>query len=183
MTMKLNIGCGTDIKTGWINHDLVQLEGVDVTHDLTQFSWPWKNEQFEEIIMKDVLEHLPDTIKTMEELYRITKPGAKLLIAVPYWNSYEAITDPTHKVFFNELTFEFFDPTKLRCQRRPYYTHARFKISKIGYVIKPFGPTFNIPYIGNHRTFYHPFPTKILRFLASYLNNIIVGLDIYLERV
>lgn len=181
--MKLNIGCGNDVKLGWVNHDMVLLPGVDVCHDLSQFPWPWKNEEASEIFMKDVLEHLPDTIKTVEEIWRVTKPGSKVMIAVPYWNSWEAITDPTHKVFFNEFTFEFFDPDKRRCRSRPYYSHARFRIKKIGYIIKPFGPMFDLPIIGRHRTFFNPLITKVLRFFAAYLNNIIVGLDIYLERV
>jgi SAM-dependent methyltransferase len=181
--MKLNLGCGNDVHAGAVNHDIVKLPGVDVVHDLTQRPWPWKDGEFDEIFMKDVLEHIPETIPTIEEIYRISQPGAKVTIAIPYWNSWEAITDPTHKVFFNEYTFEFFDPGKKRCQRRPYYTHARFKILKIGYVIKPFGPVFDIPILGKHRTVFNPLLTTILRIFASYFNNVIVGLDLYLERV
>ena len=32
--MKVNLGAGSDIRPGWINHDLVKLQGIDVTHDL-----------------------------------------------------------------------------------------------------------------------------------------------------
>lgn len=181
--MKLNLGCGHDIQKNTINHDVVALPGVDVVHDLNLRPWPWTDQKFDEIYMKDVLEHLPDTIKTLEEIYRISKPGAQLTIAVPYWNSWEAITDPTHRVFFNEYTFEFFDPSKKRCRNRPYYSHARFKIKKIGYVIKPFGPTLDIPIVGKHRVLFHPLLTFVARFFASYFCNVIVGLDVYLERV
>ena len=34
---KLHIGCGHDIKEGWVNHDLAQLPGVDIVHDLNSF--------------------------------------------------------------------------------------------------------------------------------------------------
>ena len=93
---RLHLGCGNDPKPEWINHDLMPLPGVDVVHDLNIRPWPWADNEFDEVWAKDVLEHLPDTVRTIEELYRITKPGASAYIAVPYWNSWEAITDPTH---------------------------------------------------------------------------------------
>ena len=133
---KLHIGCGYDIKQGWINHDVTELPGVNVVHNLTEFPWPWEDEEFDEVYMKDVLEHLPDTIKTMEELHRITKPGAKIYIAIPYWNSWEAITDPTHCKQFNEFSFQFFDPSHRRCKKRPYYSHARFYSYKYSVVAR-----------------------------------------------
>jgi len=175
---KLNLGCGHKILPGWINHDLAPLPGVDVTHDLTKFPWPWENGEFDEISMKDVLEHLPDTTKTLEEIYRIMKTGAKCLISVPYWNSWEAITDPTHVRQFHELSFDFFDPTKWRCQDREYYTKARFYIKKIDYYIAPFGPYFVIRYI----KISNKYLKRIFAVLASYFNNIIVRLDFHLKR-
>src|SRR5215216_1054863 len=99
MKDKLHLGCGNQILTGWLNHDLVALPGVDVTHDLALFPWPFESSQFNEVRMIHVLEHLPDTIKILEEIHRICAPGAKVTIRVPYWNSPDMITDPTHKVF------------------------------------------------------------------------------------
>ncbi len=105
---------------------------MDVVHDLRQFPWPFEDQQFDEVRMKDVLEHLPDTIRTMEELYRITAPGAKVRLTVPYWNSLPAVGDPTHVKFFTESSFDFFDPTKLLCRERPYYSKARFYVRRLG---------------------------------------------------
>ena len=135
-SVRLQIGCGNEPKPGWINHDLVQLPGVDIVHDLNELPWPWGDKTIDEIWAGDVLEHLPNTIVVMEELYRITKPGAKVYISVPYWNSWEFITDPTHVRQFNEFTFEFFDPTKEAYKERPYYSKARFIIEKIGFGVQ-----------------------------------------------
>ena len=93
MIKKLHLGAGTDIKPGWVNHDLAPLPSIDVVHDLRVFPWPWKDGEFSEIVAKDVLEHLPDLLGTMSELHRICAPGAQMHISVPYWNSYEAVTD------------------------------------------------------------------------------------------
>jgi len=180
---KLHLGCGNLIKKGWINHDLVNLPGVDVVHDLNEYPWPWENESFDEVHMANVLEHLPNTIKVMEELYRITKLGAKIYIEVPYWNSWEAITDPTHVTAFNEFTFDFFDPHHIRCQSRPYYSHARFRITKQGFVIHPLLPYIKIPRISREYVFFNKYAKKILGILASFFNNIIIGLNISFEKV
>ena len=34
MKNKLHLGAGNENKSGWINHDLVKLQGIDITHDL-----------------------------------------------------------------------------------------------------------------------------------------------------
>jgi SAM-dependent methyltransferase len=180
--VRLNLGAGSDLKEGWINHDIVQLPGIDVVHDLNNFPWPWDDNSIDEIYMKDVLEHLPDTIRVMEEIYRICKPGAKIYIAVPYWNSYEAVTDPTHKSYFNEFTFDFFDPGKRRCRTRPYYTNARFKIVKLGFGLSFFRPYIQLPIISKYFVVYNNIIKWFIGLLASVFNNIIVGLEVYLEK-
>lgn len=181
---RLHLGCGHVIKEGWLNHDLVALPGVDVAHDLRIFPWPFENGQFVEVFADNVIEHLPDTVRTMEEIYRITRPGGSVFIGVPYWNSLEAWGDPTHKKVFTEEMFDFFDPTTWMGKQREYYTVARFKIEKITYCINPFKPLSRSP-----RTY--RFDTKvnnkmakgILRILSTYFCNIIHALDVYLTRL
>lgn len=179
---KLHLGCGHTIKEGWLNHDLVRLPEVDVVHDLREFPWPFENGQFEEVFMKDVLEHLPDTIRTMEELYRITRPGAKVYLTVPYWNSATALGDPTHVRHFNEHTFSFFDPTTWQCRERPYYTHARFYIQRLGVGITLFETVPGIRRLTRDFVIFNSVGKKILLVLASFFCNVINGLELYLER-
>jgi predicted SAM-dependent methyltransferase len=138
MSDKLHLGCGTDILTGYVNVDVAKLPGVDVVHDLTKRPWPFKDGQFSEVILTHVLEHLPETVEVMNELWRICAPGARVKLRVPYWNASDFITDPTHVKDFNEHTFDFFDPNHRRCQERPYYSKARFAIDKRAYHVKVF---------------------------------------------
>ena len=42
MMKKLNLGCGTDIKKGYINLDVAKLDGVDVVHDINRLPLPFK---------------------------------------------------------------------------------------------------------------------------------------------
>lgn len=179
---KLHLGCGTVIKEGWLNHDMIELPGVDVVHDLRQFPWPFDDGQFDEVYMKDVLEHLPDTIKTMEELYRITKPEAKVYITVPYWNSVTAHGDPTHVRLFTEDTFSFFDPVSPHCKDRHYYSTARFYVKTLGVGITPFYPIFVHPRIFRDYVFFNPLLKRFFLGLASIFCNVVHSLDVYLER-
>ena len=179
---KLHLGCGHVIKPGWINHDIVRLPGVDVVHDLSQFPWPFVDGQFEEVFMKDVLEHLPDLIQTMDELFRITKPGAKVYITVPYWNSLTAVGDPTHVRFFNEYSLTFFDPRTWQCRERPYYSRARFYTRRLGLQTTPFATLVSIPKITRDYTVYGRFWKRMLLALASVFCNVIDGLEFTLER-
>ena len=180
---KLHLGCGNLIKKGWLNHDMVALPGVDVVHDLRQFPWPFDDGQFDDVYMKDVLEHLPDTIATMEELHRITRPGAKVYITVPYWNSCTAVGDPTHVRLFNESTFEFFDPRTNQCKERPYYSTARFYKKRLGICIIPFYPVLGIPKITKDYLIFNPVLKKILLGMANIFCNVVHTLDIHIERV
>lgn len=166
---KLNLGCGTDIKPDYVNLDVAALDGVDIIHDLESFPYPFEDNTFEEIVAINVLEHLPDTIKVLEELWRIGRPGAKVIIRVPYWNSLDFVTDPTHIRFFSEHTFEFFDPTKARYQRRPYYSKTRLQIQKeYFYVYLP-----KKGYVKMHNRLIK----KLLSILAHFLCNIIRVLE------
>ena len=136
MSNKLHLGCGNEILEGWINHDGAALPGVDVVHDLTVFPWPFASSLFTEIRMFHVLEHLPETVRTIEELHRIAAPDCRLVIRVPYWNSPDFATDPTHRSAFNEHSFEYFDPGERHCQERPYYSTARFRTGRKDYFTK-----------------------------------------------
>jgi len=132
---KLNIGCRSDIKPNYVNLDSTPLPGVDVAYDLNKLPWPFEDNTYTEIFCKNVLEHLSDTVKIMEEIYRISKSDCRVFIRVPYWNSYVTYADPTHKKGFHKMQFEFFYPTKEACKNRPYYSNARFKIVRLDYFI------------------------------------------------
>lgn len=125
----LDVGCGTAKVNGAIGIDRVNLPGVDVVHDLNKFPWPFDSESFDAIYMNDIIEHLTDTIRVMEECYRLLKSGGRVYIRVVYWNHKYAFSDPTHVKFFSDISFEFFTG-----KRRSYYTKARFKLEKLEYI-------------------------------------------------
>ena len=72
---KLNLGCGQDIRKGYVNLDFLKLRGVDVVHDLNKFPYPFDDDEFDEIYTSHVLEHLDNLPKAMKELKRICRNG------------------------------------------------------------------------------------------------------------
>ena len=46
--MKLNLGCGKNIKEGYINIDKVK-EGADIIHDLEVYPYPFEDNKFDQI--------------------------------------------------------------------------------------------------------------------------------------
>lgn len=95
--MKLNVGCGKDIREGWVNVDKVNLPGVNNVIDIeSSAGWPLGHDAFEEIYMSHVLEHLAQPLVAMENLWRAATPGGRITIKVPYGSSDNAWEDPTH---------------------------------------------------------------------------------------
>jgi 2-polyprenyl-3-methyl-5-hydroxy-6-metoxy-1,4-benzoquinol methylase len=129
----LDVGCGERKKNipnaVIVGVDKFDFPGVDVVHDLNRFPFPFPDNEFDEIICDDVLEHLDDIIAVMEELWRIGKPGGILKISTPHFSSDNYFTDPTHKHPFSSRSFDFFD-SAYADKVHQFYTPARFHIRK-----------------------------------------------------
>lgn len=81
--MRLNLGCGKDVREGYLNVDL--FPPCDVVVDLSVLPWPWNDGSADEIMMLDFLEHFPwsKTDNILEECWRVLKPGGHLVVQVP----------------------------------------------------------------------------------------------------
>jgi len=83
--MKLNLGCGEDIKNGYVNVDFRKTHPSVTQVDLSKFPWPFETESADEILMLDFLEHFPyrQTSVLLIECHRILKNGGDIVIQVP----------------------------------------------------------------------------------------------------
>lgn len=104
---RVNLGCGLQPMAGWVNVDKAKLDGVDVVHDLDAAPWPWDDASVDEIQAIDVFEHVDDPLVFMNESARILKPGGVLRLRVPHWRDVNAYSDPTHRRFCTEQTFDY----------------------------------------------------------------------------
>lgn len=109
---KLNLGCGTDIREGFMNLDIVNRDGVDAVCDIEMIPMPLGDNKFEEILAYHVLEHIRpwNFIPLMNDLWRIMKRRGSLCIKTPVPGSWLWWQDPTHYNGIGELTMDYFDP-------------------------------------------------------------------------
>lgn len=76
--MKVNLGCGDERLTGFLNVDLLAGPGVDIVADLNRSPWDFADDSIESICSYHVFEHVADKAVTLNECYRILVPGGLL---------------------------------------------------------------------------------------------------------
>ncbi|MBT5107800.1 MAG: hypothetical protein HOM25_03885 [Rhodospirillaceae bacterium] len=98
--MRLNLGCGSNKQTGFVNVDMSPLCAPDVVLNLEDTPWPWPDSSVEEVALIHVLEHLGQTTEkyfdVLRELYRVCQHGAKITIVVPHPRHDDFLHDATH---------------------------------------------------------------------------------------
>jgi SAM-dependent methyltransferase len=126
----LDLGCGNRKRPGYIGIDINPRTGADVVHDLNVFPYPFAGDTFDEIIADNVIEHLAEPVRVMEELHRISKADGRLIVKVPYFRSMWAFIDPTHRHFFTVDSFSYYDP-RHENNRLYNYSTAFFQIERV----------------------------------------------------
>jgi SAM-dependent methyltransferase len=108
---QLNVGCGRNIKEGWINLDSAALPGVDLIADLDnlrEMPIDLPDDSVEQFLLSHVIEHVRDSLGLMQELWRLAMPGAIAVIRVPHGGSDDAWEDPTHVRSYFVNSFAYF---------------------------------------------------------------------------
>lgn len=100
--MKLNLGAGDERPAGFLNVDILPGEGVDVVADLNRCPWAFATESVDYIRAYHVFEHLADKALTLNECWRILRPGGTLEFEVPTTDGWGAWSDPQHVSYWNE---------------------------------------------------------------------------------
>jgi SAM-dependent methyltransferase len=95
--VRLNLGCGRDIREGWVNIDCAVMPGVDHVVDFDNKPvLPFDDDAVKRSEGSHVIEHLRDPLPFMEELWRVTRPGGLAVFRCPYGSTDDADEDPTH---------------------------------------------------------------------------------------
>ncbi len=121
----LSVGCGRRPP----QEDLVRLDKSsnvepDVVWDLDEFPYPFSESSFLEIECFDVIEHLEDIPKTLEELHRILQPKGLLKVTTPHFSCANSFIDPTHRWHLSYFSFDYF------CEGHnlSYYSSGKYAI-------------------------------------------------------
>ena len=116
--LKLNLGSGKDFKEGFLNLDIENFSSLGenfLQHDLEK-PLPFKDNSVSEVYSISTLEHVFNLSQLIDEIYRVSKPDAKITFLVPH---------------FTNNTFEFhirpfrFDMLKDYCVTNEKYTSSK----------------------------------------------------------
>jgi acetyltransferase-like isoleucine patch superfamily enzyme/SAM-dependent methyltransferase len=105
--VRVDLGCGPRKAPGFIGVDIFPAPGVDIVADLS-VSFPFEDCSVDVVRAHDFIEHLPDRLRTMNEIWRICKHGALVDLFVPSSDGRGAFQDPTHVSFWNVNSFQYF---------------------------------------------------------------------------
>jgi SAM-dependent methyltransferase len=126
----LNLGAGNNIKGNSVNHDLTRHRPeITAVWDLNKLPWPWPDNSFGRIVAVSVLEHLRlNLVESLDECWRILRPGGEIYMKVPHWQSETAHQDPTHYWYFSLRSFDQFDPDTKRGKEYAFYTARKWRL-------------------------------------------------------
>jgi SAM-dependent methyltransferase len=145
--LKLNLGCGNERLAGFVNVD--KLGEPELRWDLEQFPWPWPDASVDEVRLHHVLEHLGQSpaayLKIVQELYRVCRGGAKIVITVPHPRHDDFLCDPTHVRPILPESFQLFSKSKNRewaakgASNSPLGLHydVDFEIERVTHTLDP----------------------------------------------
>ena len=165
----LDLGCSTGDLTAFFLNKSKEVYGVDIDkiliakakkkYDKIHFycakgeKIPFKNNFFDIVVMGDVLEHVSDEKKTLEEVYRVLNPNGALILSVPHKGLFRFIDSFNMKFYFPKLyklwKGKNYNPNVYQIQ--PWHRHyslndlknlfgKKFKIKKMhrgGFIIFP----------------------------------------------
>lgn len=71
-----------------IGMDLQPVEGIaDVRTCSAEDTWPFGSQEFDVVVMGEILEHLHHDMRALQEARRVLKPGGQLVATVPFLDS------------------------------------------------------------------------------------------------
>jgi hypothetical protein len=117
------------------------------------------------------MEHLHNLVAVMEEVHRVGRPGAMVLIGTPHFSSANAYTDPTHVHFLSGRFLDYFIQGTELAGHYGFYSTVRFRLDERRVTLSPFWARLRITRIMN----------RMLPVYESYLCGIIRGADVQLK--
>lgn len=103
----LDLGAAYRKRAGYLGVDIQEGAGVDMVVDVRE-GIPLPDNSVGVIRAVDFLEHIPDKIQVINEIYRLLAHGGMLLSNTPSTDGRGAFQDPTHVAFYNENSFWYY---------------------------------------------------------------------------
>jgi SAM-dependent methyltransferase len=173
----LDIGCGKNKMNGAIGMDINPNTDADVIQDLNSLPYPFRDNEFDVVIGRHVIEHVAEPMAVMEELHRITRPGGRIKLITPHWTNPDWATDLTHRNHLNSYSFRSFtDESSLF----PFYSGVRYRQIEARVTLANIWKWLGMEILINAD---HQFPSLrfFRKFWEFYLNAVMRGKEIHFE--
>ena len=111
--------------------EIYEKKGISIRNKVDMEHIPYENEKFDFIYNSHVLEHIPNDIKAMSELYRVLKPDGVCITLVPLFN----IDTTFEKEEYNtpELRLKYYGQ---RDHVRKYGLDFKNRLTSVGFKVK-----------------------------------------------
>ena len=106
--LRVTLGCGGKRLPGFLGLDRYRTPAVDVLADLTG-TLPFRDGSVAEILLDNVIEHMPDIPALMREMHRVCRHDAVILIRTPHFTSLASWRDPTHLHHLSYFSMDHFE--------------------------------------------------------------------------
>jgi SAM-dependent methyltransferase len=167
----IDLGCGTRKREGYLGMDRVNLPGVDIVYEV-ESSIPLEDNTVDGIWSNFFFEHVSNLVRLLQEIYRISRPGALIEFTVPYYQSVTQFKDPTHHAVITPETMRYF--TDEKWYGSDYGFGVNFKILDVQYTYLPPFDRMMSPKLIILRPFIYP----IVLFSRKYLWNVVHSIKI-----
>jgi SAM-dependent methyltransferase len=146
----LDVGCGSAKVPGAVGLDISAETDADIVHDLDEFPYPVETDSFDHVLLQDVLEHVREPVRVMEELHRVLRPGGHLQLRTPHFSSSLAYGDPTHQHYFSakairslaEPGFAHYTPVRFNVVHVTLDLWLPFRVTGIAHLANRFPDTY-----------------------------------------
>lgn len=105
--LKIDIGCGSAKREGFVGIDYVAAPGVDHVLDVVREPLPFPDDSVSHVYSAHVFEHIADPYYIVSEIGRVCADGAKIEIVTPYAFSDSAFVYG-HVSFMTEMPWMHF---------------------------------------------------------------------------
>jgi len=119
--INIDIGCGPKPVQGFFGIDMQEDLHPDIVCNLEKEKLPLPDNSVGAVYSCYFLEHINNVLDIMDEIWRVTVPGALTIIIVPHWAWDGQHKDPTHKTTFSEDSYKYWDSRDVSV---PHYGHV-----------------------------------------------------------
>lgn len=83
--LNLNLGCGSNRLTGYINIDIEESCHPDLVHDFTKGPLPYDDNTVDNIVLFHTIEHIQKRfhVAILNEIWRVLRPNGTFIISFP----------------------------------------------------------------------------------------------------